>query len=402
MDDDRRFFLADTLDENDPFGPFVRPGETIGVSRKKILLRLLAAREAPRLGLAPAAADILRTTEAFKRRCEVTSEPELERWLSDRRLDRADFEDLMRQIALVDLLDAHLDEEIRRDLPLQRGVQAGSLHDDERWTQLNVELASTPNGPAASAVRVFDRVRPLASHPTRLPGLHRFFLMRKPPGLRMRLGGEHADPPAACFADALQDLEREGVVTHWSVVPYEPERFRFGSRTALAMAHAWFDADSVAWMRWESLAYRRETSLSREVLSLGILNDLFFTAVHDEAEVWDVWCRVAVQHRIPLDAPASRVPAAGIEDLLPFGRAAEQELLRHYVEANRLVASSLRDAARSGDLTVGPRLLLATLALFHWNRYGLSLDARRQVVGPMLRALDPHRGHATGDAETVG
>ncbi len=400
MDDERALLAAaEALDEDDAFAPFVRTGEPIDVSRKKILLRLLAAREADRLGLTPTADVVARTTAAFAARCGFASAAAIERWRSEQGLDLAAFDRLIREIALVDLLDERFEEQILRELPLQRSAQAALRHDPERWTQLNIELVPTPAGLVASAARVFDRLSPLVSPPTRLPELHRFFLMRKPPGLRVRISGRHREPPVHGFLEALRDCERDGAVMAWSAVPYEPERFRFGSRRALDIAHEWFDADSVGWLRWEPLAWKRESRLGREVLSLAILNDLFVEVLEDAAEVWDVWCRIAAHHQIAFDEPASRIPPVTLATLDAFASPAEQDLLRHYHDANAAAASSLRDAARCSQLAVGPRTLLATLALFHWNRYGFSLDARRQIVGPMLRATDPH---VRGDGDVPG
>lgn len=382
----------DLGEAGDGFSAILGQDESVGVSRKKVLLRLLAVRECERLGIALSPGEREEATGACRRRFGLVEEGDLDGWLASAGLDRGDFARLVAEVTLVDRLEARLDGPIQEGLPLQRAARSAHWWRGERWVQFNLGLhRDGPGGAVASAVRVFDRLWPLVVPGTRLPGLRRFFLMRKAPGIRLRLAGGDLESLRETFGEALADLEREGVVPFWFVVPYEAERVRFGGMRGLDLAHDWFDADSLNWMRFEPLASRRGNRLGRDVLSLGVLNHLFLAVLRDEAEVWDVWCRLAAQHGIPLDTAADRTPPVTVDSLMELAEPAEREILAAYEQANLEAAVAFDRAAREGGLTAGPREILATMALFHWNRFGLSAEERIRIVAPMLRALDPHR-----------
>jgi|GEM_PF-2259521 len=383
--------------DHDTFAAEIREGETVAVSRKKVLLRLLAGREAERLGIVISARQIRETTEAFRRQFGLLAEADFKCWLVEAGFDGPAFEKFVREIALVEMIEAHFDDEILRELPSQRKAQTVyTWQSGERWVQFNVEQGREKGRASADAVRVFERIGPLVAPESRPASLRRFFMTRKPPGLRIRVAGPKVDLLTGPFEEILDELRREGAVVGWFIVPYEPERFRFGNQRLLDITHEWFEADSLAWLRWEPLELRHGNKISREVLSLAILDDLFFNVLRDEAEVWDVWCRVALEHDLPLDTPARPVPAIVIANVKQLANPVEREILDSYERANRTFGKGIETAARQGELVVGPRQLLATLTLFHWNRYGLSLEARRRIIGPLLRGLDPQRSMSGG------
>jgi thiopeptide-type bacteriocin biosynthesis protein len=376
----------------------VRQGETIGVSRKKVLLRLLAGREGERLGIAVDAQQLGNAVEVFRRRFGLLDEGDFEFWLATAGIDRPTFNEFMHGVTLVDLVEAHFDEEIRRELPLQRKAQTVyAWQSGDLWAQFNVRLARDKGGAAASAVRLFDRLWPLVAPGRRPTAMRRFFMMRKPPDLRIRLAGPDIEALTRPVKEVMAGLEREGVVVQWYIVPYEPELFRFGNQRILEIVHEWFDADSLAWLRWEPLELRRGNRISREVISLVVLNDLLFTVLQDEAEVWDVWRRVALQHGFEPDESVKSGRMVSIAGLKQLTDPAEGEILECYERANRVLWAGIEAAAQQGNLALGPRSLLATMILFHWNRYGFSIEARRRILGQMLVAFDPHGPESVRD-----
>jgi thiopeptide-type bacteriocin biosynthesis protein len=373
----------------------LREDESVAVSRKKVLLRLLALAECRRLGISLTAEQANAAVAKFRRRFGLGEEQELEGWLASTGTARTDFERLVTGMALVDALEAQLAGEIDRELPLQRAARSVYSWKGETWIQFNVELRRDAEGGAvANAVLIFNALWPLVDPGTRPADVRRFFAMRKPPGLRLRFAGPRAAPILHLVGDVLDILEREGPVVRWSTVPYEPERARFGGASGMDLAHRWFEADSLGWFCFEALAFRKENGIGRDVLSRGVLYDLFLTVLRDVAEVWDVWFRLAVKHDVSPDAAAdgaTDIPVFTIEALKERARPAEFAILSWYESANLDLAGGLGLAAQEGRMGIGRRELLATIALFHWNRYGLAPETRRAIFGPMLRALDPRK-----------
>lgn len=379
-------------EDHDALSILLRPAESDGVSRKKVLLRLLARDYAERFGVTLDAETLAASEHSIRQRHGLSAERDLAAWLAHAGLDRADFAMLVSDVALVDRVEALLADAIEALLPNQRaGRTMTTWRELPHWLQFDLDLADGQGGRAARAVMVFERVRPLLDPSTRPAAVRRFFLMRKPPGLRLRLAGDDTDELAMAWREPLDALVAAGALSGWARVPYEPEVFRFGGQVGCDLAHEWFEADSLAWMHLEPASARGDLRLSRESLSLALLNDLFFAALGDPAEVWDVWQRLAAMHHLPLDTPAVQRPVFRLETILPLAGPSERKLISIYSRANEALESGLSTARQLGALRVGARAFLATAALFHWNRFGLSPEARQRLVLTMLRALDPNR-----------
>ena len=123
QDEPRPGQTTDAPEEHDGFQASFRAGESLGVSRKKVLMRLLAVREAERLGMEVDSAQLANTLEAFKRQFGFATEVDLDDWLAEAGIDRPAFDSFMREVALVDLLDMYYEELVLQGLPLQRKAQ---------------------------------------------------------------------------------------------------------------------------------------------------------------------------------------------------------------------------------------------------------------------------------------
>jgi thiopeptide-type bacteriocin biosynthesis protein len=316
----------------------------------------------------------------------------LEQWLSSNGLDASSFDHFLETVAVVDLLEDFYTQEIEHLLPVQRMFASLGQHGcDENWVQFNMALTRGNEGAVASAVCVFEKLLPMLVPETRDSRVHCFFLMRKDPDLRLRIEGPDTEFLEQTFRKPLAELMDAGVITEYYPTRYEPEIYRFGGHRLLGSVHSWFDADSLAWLRLEPLLYRQMNQISRDVLSLTIINDLLFAVLKDYAEVWDVWRRLADQHGFQQVEDAMGVSLISINDIMPYASETEQNILRSYEQANLNFATELEQAARSGNLTIGRRNLLSTLVMFHWNRFGLSRGERVKIINLMLHTFRPHQ-----------
>jgi hypothetical protein len=109
-----------------------RAEETEPVTRKKVLLRVLAEREAQRVGLQVDAAQVARFTARFRAAFGLQVEDELQAWLAHADLPYSDFTALMRQSALIEQLETLYREEIDRAVGGQRALWTAHEWSDAR------------------------------------------------------------------------------------------------------------------------------------------------------------------------------------------------------------------------------------------------------------------------------
>lgn len=215
--------------------------------------------------------------------------------------------------------------------------------------------------------------------------------MRKDPGLRLRFGA--AALPAelrARLERLLETLIEEGFVTRGFFSVYEPEVHFLGGPACLELVHRYFDADTRAWMEWEAAHETTRPPFASAVLTLGVLTDLLRRCVGAQEEIWDVWCNIARVYgppEAPLDAPA--IDLAGLGRV---GGARAALLVERYAAANAAFAEGLEEIWRSGQLMVGRRALLPTIAAFLWNRHRVKAQTIARLAQAMTVAHDPRRG----------
>jgi hypothetical protein len=80
-------------------------GESLEVLRKKVLLRLLARREADRLSLDVRTEEVQRTADAFRRELGLAKAEDTQHWLHEQTLNMAEFTNLMRDVCLLEKLE---------------------------------------------------------------------------------------------------------------------------------------------------------------------------------------------------------------------------------------------------------------------------------------------------------
>lgn len=253
------------------------------------------------------------------------------------------------------------------------------------WFQANVRLRRRNGDGMPSALALFGELQTALRGWRSSGDVRGFFFMRKPPGLRLRFALGRPRARVRLIA-ALDALRAAGIITRWTPARYEPETQLLGGTQLLPLVHAHFDADSRACMRY---LRTEQPSLTAPVLSLALLNDLFSRVLQADEEVWDVWCNLATLHQSqPASGPAT-TPAIQLADLSPRVAPAERRLLATYARANQALARGMNRLADRGALPHGRRSILPFIALFHWNRYGITLEQRSTLYGAMTRAFDP-------------
>lgn len=259
------------------------------------------------------------------------------------------------------------------------------------WLQVNLALPSRDEAHSESIRRLFEDLFPVVQSLKTQKLLRCFFFMRKPPGLRLRFALQAPrDDAIRAIESCLRGLARRRVIGKWFPSVYEPEIFKFGGPETMEAVHAHFFADSTAWWRWEELRFGGETSIESKLLSVCVLNDLFARFLDGPEEVWDVWCRVAALHGASVESECQPTPAIRIEHLIGQVTPREKQILCTYSSCNGTMARRFGAVHAKGKLLFGNRLVLPHVALYHWNRYGFTLEDRASIFTRMVRAWSPN------------
>jgi thiopeptide-type bacteriocin biosynthesis protein len=358
---------------------------TQAVSRKKILLELLAEQEAQRCGLSPSDEEIDRYGRAFRRRFDLESDDRFQGWCESAGLGASELRSVYRRHLLVEAMERRYARDIDERLPTGRAVWTATRYrpTDPTWTQVNVGLAHEGPRPIDAAVSTLSALFGAAG-PDDRGGIRSWFFVRKPPGMRIRIAWKDAPEPDL-LVPRLAALRDGGLVAGWVFTCYEPEVHLFGGPEGIELAHAFAAVDSRLWLEAQLTLGTRIDEGTLLFMSAAVLNDLFTRALGNGEEIWDVWKGIAAG----LEAIA---PGAGREWPPLDGRAHGQGLERlvcAYQRCNGRMAERLRQLSGSGALRIGPRAFLAVLATFHWNRFGLTPAQRLTISADMCRRLDP-------------
>jgi thiopeptide-type bacteriocin biosynthesis protein len=253
--------------------------------------------------------------------------------------------------------------------PPKAGPQAAMA---PSWTQLNLHFEVGESGPRIP----WRELSELFAAWTNDGVIRRWFFVRKPPGLRVRL--DAADPKR--LGARIRTWEAMRTSQTWfsrlctaRVSVYEPEYERMGGALGLDLLHDMLCATTSIVLRLEQESAGRE--LRYPIAALGA-NWFLEHARLDAAEMADVWQR--------LDRCFDRTEAGedsgtfraltdpvGFADQLPDDlRTVSEELMG----VAQTLGTRAQQLANGGTLAVGLRAWLADAILFQWNMYGLGLD----------------------------
>ncbi|WP_328978469.1 thiopeptide-type bacteriocin biosynthesis protein [Streptomyces canus] len=375
-------------------------GESEDLDRKKVLLSLLARREAYRLGLRVTTEELQSELDGFRLRHHLADPATMAAWLRESGLTEREFAIVLRDFVLTRDLERLYAVDIAAAYPAHARVnQAQRLwlrgprgaQQSAAWLQLNVALTRCDGDALPSARALFACLDPILAAWCDDGRLDAYFFARKAPDVRLRfLAHDPLTMLQPTLEAALAGLVADGIVARFFPSVYEPEESLFGGAAATAHVHGHFTADTRAWTAHDRLVRSGSAVVPPATLLVSVLDDLFRRTVSCPTEIWDVWHRVATLAGRPdsltvPDAECWSMPAllrrAGSED--------ERRVHRMYARANHDLASGLHAVWASGELEAGLRGVLAFVAVFTANRHGLG-PALAVLADAMVQALDPH------------
>lgn len=176
-------------------------------------------------------------------------------------------------------------------------------------------------------------------------------------------------------------------LTSWTTDIYEPETFRFGGPTGMAIAHTLFHLDSR-----HLIHYLRDDPIDRRERSLVLATALMRSARLDLNEQGDVWAQIADERegvlngRADPDACAWSTFVDNVRHLL-LGAPRDEVLTADWLDAFRNAGDQLQKQRQEGDLTRGVRAIVAQHVIFHWNRIGIRAATQASLAKAAVEAV---------------
>ncbi|WP_434450231.1 thiopeptide-type bacteriocin biosynthesis protein [Lentzea sp. E54] len=269
------------------------------------------------------------------------------------------------------------------------GLAALERQHENSWYQVRIQFAdwSATEAIATTALKpALNRLRADRS-------VAGWWFLRKYPCWRLRLS--HAD--TAAVDHVLDELVCAGAIERWWSTVYEPETAAFGGTIGMDTVHDLFCADSAG-----ALDYLCQDSpgLGRRELSILLLNGLMRAAGLDTFECGDVFDRVAQMRPAPADTDTVRIGnlVDNVRVLLSIPNLTDSDLFTSggpvahaapWLAALRSAGQQLGHDAGKGLLDRGLRAILTHVAIFHWNRFGLSATSQGILARAAATALLP-------------
>ncbi len=378
--------------------PEEAPPTSLNVARKKVLLGKLANREAVRRGLMIGHDDFRETTDWFRNAYSLEDDDRFVTWKANHALAETDFNFAMSRFTSVLRVEEACRPEIDAELDTYLKVYsaaAGNHSETPAWVQLNAGLGRGAAGALASARVLFGELMPVVRRLSRRGVMDRFHFVRKAPDLRLRFRAVAPDETLLPrLAKLFQKLCEDGVVTSVFRSVYEPEARVFGGAAAMDAVHDYFDADSRGWILWNQIAAAGH-GVGAEQICAAAIGNLFHSVLGCPSEEWDAWNNLCQLTRAAT-VPAAKLPGGGLvasanEAASVIGADPRTGVvLKHYARANQRFARSIHQVREHGLLEVGMRSLLATMAMFHCNRFGLDGAKQFAMAERAAKASHPH------------
>jgi thiopeptide-type bacteriocin biosynthesis protein len=266
------------------------------------------------------------------------------------------------------------------------------------WLQVNVSLVRRDGSALPSARPLFRSLEAALPAWRRRRIVSRFFFQRKAPDVRLRFHGQR-NVLVARLRPVFSRMKVEGHVGRSFYSVYEPEERRFGGRECMRHVHAYWDADSLAWIALDRLFEAGTFRIAYPDLMAAILNDLFWRMLGDGDEIWDTWCNLVVLLRSKAEAHGKAGDPVMLEPLAAQAADVEVAILDRYRQANGALAEGLLHEWSRGRMRSGMRAILSDFALFTLNRHGFDQTKAAAVACAMAAAWNPHQHLRGGHPE---
>jgi thiopeptide-type bacteriocin biosynthesis protein len=230
------------------------------------------------------------------------------------------------------------------------------------------------------------------------------FFVNKAPGIRLRIVASKTTDIEE-ITRLLDKMAADHSILSWTDGAYEPEAFQFGGELGLALAHEYFCVESMAVMAFHRIFAAGKNSIRPEQFSVLLIDALLRSAVEDEAEIWDVWCKMELTGRLDRAAiqKYSATPqnsgvltqrrSRGQLRAIHFGERSvsepEHTLIESYRPQASLIGRKLHDLGQTGQLLWNTRHILPFWIIFHWNRMRFSFQAQKRMATYMVRLYSP-------------
>lgn len=254
------------------------------------------------------------------------------------------------------------------------------------WLQLNVALARHSGSALPSARCMLRELE--SAFPSDQRGSGQFFFQRKPPDLRLRFFGLREDLVRR-LRPVISRAKSHGDITRHFYSVYEPEYRQLGGPVCMRAVHAFWSADSLAWIAIDRLAERGGFTIPHATLMAAVLDDLFWRVLPDGGEVWDTWCNLAVLVRGSAEVDDRSSIRPELEKIKTTASTEEAELIFRYQQASATLADGLSRAWQTGRMQCGVRSILPYVALFTLNRHGFDQAKSAAIARAMAAAWNP-------------
>ncbi|WP_078853465.1 thiopeptide-type bacteriocin biosynthesis protein [Streptomyces sp. FxanaA7] len=249
------------------------------------------------------------------------------------------------------------------------------------WHQVNIEFTDYPTAERTFSAYLLPALR------TGLIGA--WWFVRKYPCWRLRVQpdpGTRMEDAVAHLTEVLDNALFLGVAKRWWPFLYEPETIAFGGPHGMSLAHTLFCTDSVGVLNYHQHVTDSTSGLpGRKETSLLVTTLLLRAAGLEWGEQGDVWGQVEARRPLPADVHPDQVSGmvAPVRQLLtldagPALTDGPLAPLGNWVTGLEHCGQALAGAARTGNLQLGLRGILARHILFHWNRMGFTI--RQQAI----------------------
>ena len=263
--------------------------------------------------------------------------------------------------------------------------------DSSGWLQLNVGLIRTNGSAYDSARSLFDTITPFVERWREDGWLSCYFLMRKPPDIRLRFFSTDCKLMIkSVLAQELEVLLKLGTISEFFFSNYAPEINRFGGVEAMNAVHNYFDVDTHNWLALDNLARLEQSEIDPAQLLPSLFQNLFDRVLDDKISVLKTW-----QHLAELTPLDESVELLTLIDLLEIDRLSDSttilpetsNILKSYRQAHDQLGEEFSQLWQADLLCADLYEILAAIALFSFNRHGFAGERSAPIVEVVIRDL---------------